>query len=100
VLPPARRFDPAPRRDELVSDADLELPRVAEPVLPIKPEALVPNTAELAFVGSRPQRLQKPPSIVPPQPGCVHVPPSISPLLTVVVVASKESLLIVGDYLS
>jgi len=87
VLLPVRRVEPAPKRDELDSDADLELPIVAEPVPTIKPESPVPITAEPAFGGSRPQRLQKPPSIVPPQPGCVHVAPSISPLLTVVVVA-------------
>jgi hypothetical protein len=87
VLPPVRRVEPAPRRAELESVADRELPVLAEPVPAIKPEAPVPVAAGPAFGGSRPHRLQKPPSIVPPQPGCVHVAPLISPLLTGVVVA-------------
>ena len=75
ALPVVRRVEPAPRRAELDSAADFELPMAAEPVPPIRPEpppvAMDPwLAAEPPSAGSRPQRLQKPLSIVPPQPGC------------------------------
>jgi hypothetical protein len=78
AVPVERREEPAPRRAELDKDADLEVPIAADPVAASKPEPPLPATLEPASGASSPHRLQKPPSIVPPQPGWVHDAPSIS----------------------
>ena len=88
-MPVLRRVEPSPSRHEVASDADRALPMAAEPVPPIKAEP--PTPAPPASAGSRPQRLQKPQSIVPPQPGCAHFAPSIFSVLKVNVVENRLS---------